>query len=143
MSSLTFLDTNVLLLAAGMHPAHKRETALAREIVRQEDCAVSVQVLGEFYAQSTRTSRSARLSREDAADWLSVWRRWPVQPNDESILDAALEVARRTNYHYYDCAIIAAAQALRCDLLLSRDMHHGHVIDGLRIENPFLPGEAA
>lgn len=137
MSGLAFLDTNVLLLAAGMHPLEARETEIANSIVATGDCALSVQVLGEFFVQATRTSRGFCLDRADAAAFVRLWTKFPVQANDARVLGVALELAQRTNYHYYDCSIIAAALALRCDVLLTRDLQHGHVIDGLTIENPF------
>jgi predicted nucleic acid-binding protein len=42
----------------------------------------------------------------------------------------------------YDGLILAAAVEARCTKLYSEDLQHGQVVEGLRIENPFL-GAAA
>jgi predicted nucleic acid-binding protein len=47
-----------------------------------------------------------------------------------------LQAAR--GYSFYDSLIIAAALEAGCTRLLSEDLQHGQVIEGLRIENPFL-----
>ena len=44
----------------------------------------------------------------------------------------------RHGLRIYDSLIIAAALEAGCDTLYSEDMQHGQVIEGIRIENPFL-----
>lgn len=50
---------------------------------------------------------------------------------------AALEI--KTIYHlsYWDAAIVAAARALGCRKLLTEDMSHGRVVEGVIISDPF------
>jgi predicted nucleic acid-binding protein len=38
---------------------------------------------------------------------------------------------------FWDALIVRAAAEARCDVLLSEDLNHGQVIDGVRIEDPF------
>ena len=53
------------------------------------------------------------------------------------IMIAALEI--KTIYHlsYWDAAIVAAARALGCRKLLTEDMSHGRVVEGVIISDPF------
>lgn len=53
------------------------------------------------------------------------------------LFDRAVRIEARFGYRYWDCAIIAAAQALGCEMLYSEDLQHGQVVDGVRIVNPF------
>ena len=55
-----------------------------------------------------------------------------------ALFHAALAVQGRWQFSFYDSLIVAAAKEAGCQRLLTEDMQHGQVIDGLRIENPFL-----
>lgn len=55
-----------------------------------------------------------------------------------TIFDNAIAIHERFGFRYSDCAIIAAAQALRCETSYSEDMQHGQKIDSVTIINPFL-----
>jgi predicted nucleic acid-binding protein len=51
---------------------------------------------------------------------------------------AALRICERYVYSTYDGLIIAAAKEACCTTLYSEDLQHGQIIEGVRIENPFL-----
>jgi predicted nucleic acid-binding protein len=51
---------------------------------------------------------------------------------------AALRICERYGFSMYDGLILAAAVEGRCTKFYSEDMQHGQVVEGLRIENPFL-----
>jgi predicted nucleic acid-binding protein len=51
---------------------------------------------------------------------------------------AALRICERYGYSVYDGLIVAAAVEAGCTKLYSEDMQHGQVVEGVRIENPFL-----
>ena len=53
-----------------------------------------------------------------------------------------MRICERYGYSVYDGLIIAAAVEGDCTRLYSEDLQHGQIIEGLRIENPFL-GPAA
>ena len=132
-----FLDTNVLLYSITTATAEIDKRDVARALIDAGDCALSVQVLNEFFYQATRANRIDRLAPEDAMALILRWRRFPVQPNDLSLFDSTWEVHCRTNYSWRDCGIVAAARAMGCQILATEDMDHGRVIDSTRIENPF------
>lgn len=132
-----FLDTNVLLYSITTAAAEIHKRDLARALIDAGDCALSVQVLNEFFHQATHAGRIDRLVPEDAMALILRWRRFPVQPNDLSLFDSTWEIHRRTNYSWWDCGIVAAARATGCDILATEDMEHGRIIDSVRIDNPF------
>ena len=137
MSALHFLDTNVLLYSISRAPdeVSKRERAIA--LLDQDDGALSVQVLQEFYVQATRTSRPDPISHPIASGLIRTWMRFAVQDNTASILTQALDLKAKYGFSYWDSAIIAAARALGCRELYSEDMAHGRDVEGVVILNPF------
>ena len=137
MTAPVFVDTNVLLYAASTADDEKDKALRAREILEAEDLALSVQVLQEFYVQATRPTRSERLSHAQAATLVEALLRFPVQETTVALMRAALETAARFRVSYWDAAIIEAARALGCDVVLSEDLNDGQDYAGVRVENPF------
>jgi predicted nucleic acid-binding protein len=132
-----FLDTNILLYSISTSAAESAKRQRARELLDDSNCALSVQVLQEFYVQATRVSRADALSHDLAVSLIRTWRRFPVQETTLAVLDAALDVVARHRFSYWDACIIAAALALDCDRLYSEDMSHGQRVGTLTIFNPF------
>jgi predicted nucleic acid-binding protein len=132
-----FVDTNVLLYSISRHPAElaKRDVAIA--LLDNDDIALSVQVLQEFYVQATRATRQDALSHEIAVGLLRTWLRFKVQEITLAIMMNALEIKASYGLSYWDAAIVAAARALNCRQLLSEDMGHGREFEGVLITNPF------
>lgn len=136
MAIKPFVDTNVLLYLTplGYKEPEKRERALS---ILEGDCTISVQVLNEFVNQALCSVRHDAMPLGRLAELVETFRAFPIVVLDLAVFNTAMSVRRRVNYPWYDCVIIAAAIAGGCDKLYSEDMQHGHVIDGVRIENPF------
>jgi len=103
-------------------------------LLEQDDGALSVQVLQEFYVQATRSTRPDPLPHEIAVGLIRTWMRFRVPEITLSILSGALEIKAA---HGFDSAIIAAARALGCGELYTEDMTHGREVEGVTIINPF------
>ena len=136
-----FLDTNVLLysISTDAAEAHKREVAVA--CLDEADNALSVQVLQEFYVQSTRASRPDALPHDLAVGLIETWLRFPVRTADLTLLREALALTERYRFSYWDAAIVAAARLSGCNELWSEDLQSGMAIGDLTIVNPFLRTE--
>ncbi|MGH7045663.1 MAG: PIN domain-containing protein [Stellaceae bacterium] len=132
-----FLDTNILLYSISRNPAEMTKRARAIELLEDDNGALSVQVLQEFYVQATRLSRAARISHEIAVRLIRTWSRFRIQEMTLSLLSGALEIKMISGFSYWDSAIVAAARALGCRVLYSEDMTHGQVVEGVTIINPF------
>jgi predicted nucleic acid-binding protein len=137
MSSLRFIDTNILLYSISRDPAETSKRDIAIALLDADDMALSVQVLQEFYVQATRASRPDALSHDIAVGLVRTWLRFKVQEITLPIMTGALEIRATYQLSYWDAAIIAAARALGCRELLSEDMSHGREIEGVTITNPF------
>ncbi|HEX3653815.1 MAG TPA: PIN domain-containing protein [Rhizomicrobium sp.] len=134
---MQFLDTNILLYSISRNRDEQRKRASAEELLSRDDCALSIQVLQEFYVQATRPTRTDALSHDIAAALVETWMRFPVQDITAAILRHALNLKKRYQFSYWDCAVIAGAHALGCEVLNSEDLKHGQIVEGLRIINPF------
>ena len=61
---------------------------------------------------------------------------WKSRPTPERY-SRALELQERYRFSFWDALIVAAALEAGCTRLLTEDLQHGQVIEGLRVENPF------
>ena len=135
---MTFIDTNILLYAVcpGSHERAKAEKA--RDILRRDHLALSVQVLQEFYVQATRPTRTQPLSHTDAAALITLWLRFHVVELSVRLMQTALRLKDRYQTSYWDAAILAAADTAGCTELLSEDLDPGQSYEAVRVINPFL-----
>ena len=134
---MRFVDTNVLLYAVSRDPEEQDKASRANEILAGRDVALSVHVLQEFYVQATRESRPDPLSHEQATQLVESFLRFPVQEITTAVMLAAVATRRRFGISYWDAAILEAARALGCDVVLSEDLRDGEDYAGVRVENPF------
>ena len=134
---MRFIDTNVLIYAVSPAPVDRAKSERALLALRSSQCALSVQVLQEFYVQSTRQIRVMALTHDEAMSFIVALSRFPVQENTLTVFHAAIQLSKRYQISYWDGAIIAAAQALGCDELLSEDLNVGQDYDGVKVVNPF------
>jgi predicted nucleic acid-binding protein len=137
MSSLGFLDTNVLVYAYDSTNPAKRRVArgLLEEAVKGMH-VISTQVLAEFAAAMLHrvTPRADPKLLAEALDVLAPVR---LIVADGEVVRRA--IAARTSYglHFYDSMIVAAAERAGCDRLLSEDFNSGQSYFGITAENPF------
>jgi predicted nucleic acid-binding protein len=132
-----FVDTNVLLYAISRDPPERAKAETANGILAGRDVGLSVQVLEEFYVQATRESRADKLAHRQAAKLIESFLRFPVQETTTAVMLAALATRDRFGLSYWDAAILEAARALGCDVVLSEDLDDGTDYAGIRVENPF------
>ena len=139
--STVFVDTNVLLYAEDQADAdkHRRARDWLRTLWLQRRGRLSVQVLNEFYVNATRKLRPA-MPAGDARAEVRRYQRWQPWLNDHATVESAWAVESRFKLSYWDALMVAAAQQQGCTLLLTEDLQHDQVIDGVRIINPFLVG---
>jgi predicted nucleic acid-binding protein len=132
-----FVDTNVLLYAVSPLATELTKRTIARDVLRQRDLAISIQVLNEFVWQSTRLGRGPGLPINIALQFTDSLSGIATQDLTKAVFDSARDLIRHLNYSWWDCLIVAAAQAQGCDILYSEDMQHGRIIDRLKIVDPF------
>lgn len=138
---LLFVDTNVLLYGVDDRDIAKRDRArqwLAACWSRR--CGrVSSQVLNELYWNARKKFPSI-LSAGDARAEVRRYQLWQPWTVDHATVESAWAVESRWQLSYWDALMVAAAQQQGCLALLTEDLQHDQVIDGVRILNPFITG---
>jgi predicted nucleic acid-binding protein len=94
-------------------------------------------VLQEFYVNVTRKIAHP-LDREVASEIVERYAAWRPISGDYELLLSAFQMERRFSLSFWDAMIAAAAVRSGAKTLLTEDLQHGQVLDGVRIENPFL-----
>ena len=135
----SFFDTNVLIyLYDDDEPGKKAEALeLFGEEVATGRAMLSTQVLQEFYVNVTRKLRPP-LSEERAENRVRDLSKLPLVRTDERVVLAAIARSRVSSFSFWDALIVEAALKGGADRLLTEDLRHGQVIEGMRVENPFL-----
>ncbi len=134
---MRFADTNILLYAISTAPEENEKARRANAVLDEGDIALSAQVLQEFYVQATRASRPDALTHAQAAGLVEAFLRFPTTPVTVEIVRAAMVTRHRFDLSYRDAAILEAARASGCEVVLSEDLPDGADYDGVRVENPF------
>ena len=132
-----FLDTNVLVYAYDTRDAAKLSTARALLADDRLDPVVSAQVLGEFYVTMTR-KLNAGFSESEVGDLVELLSDLHVVPLTRNLVLRATETSAASQLSYWDALVIEAASAAGAGVLVSEDLQHGSVVNGVTIVNPFL-----
>ncbi|HEV3375742.1 MAG TPA: PIN domain-containing protein [Thermoleophilaceae bacterium] len=139
---MQFVDTNVLLYAISREAEEQPKAARANALLDRGDVALSVQVLQEFYVQSTRETRTGRITHDQAARLVESLLVFPVADVTTALVRAAIATRERFNISYWDAAILEAARSRGCAVVLSEDLSDGQNYAGVRVENPFRAGSS-
>ncbi len=132
-----FVDTNILVYAAGKALEDRRKNQIAREILLLPRLSLSVQVLSEFIA-TARNPKKLNLSRDQETKWLREWFEFKIGAVTFLTFQKAIEMHLRNQLSHWDSLILAAAIESRCEVLYSDDLQHGQRIEGVQVINPFL-----
>jgi predicted nucleic acid-binding protein len=138
--NVDFLDTNVLVYSLDVAAADKK--LIAQQIVNNalsvQSALISYQVVQETL-NTVQRKFATPVTDDDALVLLErmLIPLMRVMPS-AALYTEALRIAQRFKFSFYDSLIVAAAQSAGCKRLLTEDMQHGQMIDGLRIVNPFI-----
>jgi len=133
-----FFDTNILIYSVDKDETVKSGPAgeLVETYLVRGKGAISVQVLREFYSASRRLG--SPLSEEQAREMVDYFATFRTLSEDVGMV---LGAARRTgelSISFWDALIVEAALKAGADRLFTEDLQHGQIIEGMRVENPFL-----
>lgn len=137
MTARRFVDTNILIYAATARNEAPDKFAVAERIVRQDLICLSAQVLQEFFVNVTWKPKEP-LTPDDARVWVYRLAEFPCAEIDAPIVKAALSISQRHRIHYWDAAILAAAERLGAAVVYTEDLNHGQTYGSVRVENPFI-----
>ena len=137
MKGRVFFDTNVLVYADDRGAGKKTfvAQALIADALRANRGVVSTQVLQEFFVITTR---KLGVPSEAARRKVELLARFDVVPVQLELILGGIDLHRLHGLSFWDALIVRAASTAGCARLLTEDLQHGQVIDGVRVENPFV-----
>lgn len=138
MIARVFVDTNVFVYARQASEPLKQAVALEwlEKLWSEGSGRTSVQVLNECYAALTRKARPTEAA-PDAWDYTRTLIEWNPLPLDADLALRARALEERYRLNWWDCLIVAAAQAQCCPVLLTEDLQHRATYGSVTVRNPF------
>jgi predicted nucleic acid-binding protein len=136
-TSRAFLDTNVLVYADdAKFPAKQlKAVELIEHHLRLRTGVISIQVLQEYF---TAVLRKLNLDAGLAKRKILVYAKFHVaEPKVNTVL-SAIDLHRIHGISFWDASILQSAKETGCTVLLTEDLQHGQVFEGVKIVNPFL-----
>ena len=137
-----FIDSNVLVYMYDTSEPRKQRLSeeLVKGLLRIENGAVSVQVLGEFFNNVTRRIANPLTIQEAdrAVEAISSSPTLDVLNIDLPMVRRAISTHSRYGTTYWDSLIIAAAERAGCSAILSEDFNSGQSYHGILAVNPFV-----
>jgi predicted nucleic acid-binding protein len=135
----SFVDSNVLVYLFDQDSPAKK--AVAQRILETEGVAgnllLSTQVLQEFYVTVTR-KLAKPLKPETALEAVSRFAAFSIVTVDVPLILGAISRSRKDALSFWDSLIIDGALRSGAQRLWSEDLQHGRIVNGMRIENPFV-----
>lgn len=138
MNAPAFFDTNVLVY---MHdPAAPFKRQVARDLFLRHRAArtivLSTQVLQEFHVAVMRRLPALPIREiRSLVSNLARLRIVTIQP--AHILDA-ISVQASLKLSFWDSLILRSAKEAGAAILLTEDLSHGRIYDGVEVRNPFM-----
>lgn len=137
MKERSFIDTNILVYTDDAEATFKADISseLLVQAVQSGLGVISTQILQEYFVASTRKRgvqvdiAKQRVQFFSRLQWVSI------SAND---VLSAIDLHRLHGLSFWDALVVQSARNARCTVLLSEDMQHGRIFDGVRVHNPFL-----
>jgi predicted nucleic acid-binding protein len=138
MNGKTFVDTNILIYAHDTDAGDKHSKArdLIRSLWDDGSGTLSTQVLQEFYV-TVRRKIPRPLLPAQARGIIESYLVWEVVQNAPASILRASELEERYQLSFWDALIIGAAMEANAERILTEDLNHGQMVEGVLIVNPF------
>lgn len=140
MTERIFFDTDITLYCFDTREPRKQERA--KDLLAYGASSglgiVSYQVLQEFCCAASNTRRMTLATGKIMAFVTHFFEPMNRVPAGAELLAQALQTKENTQYAFYDCLILAAAQQAGFTTVYSEDMQHQQTVGGVRIVNPFI-----
>ena len=138
------LDTNILIYAdtsADPNDRHAKAVKIFSRLMEPEVIAcIPLQVLGEFINVCRHKNiLSLQLAANRLVNYAKVFQT-PHTLLEDQIAASILSAGHKLQF--FDALIITVAARAGAKLLLSEDMQDGLEVEGLRVVNPFVAGNA-
>ena len=134
---MTFVDSNVFVYALDRDANAKQSSArriVADAFAPQSNYRISSQVLAEFASVSIR---KLKIATPLLLELLTEMKRISRTAVDDALVSRAVEIQGIYGIQFYDAQIVAAAERLGCDKILTEDLNDGQMYCSIVAVNPF------
>ena len=134
---MTFVDSNVFVYAIDKNATAKQKKArriVADAFAVRATYRISSQVLAEF---SSVCIRKLGIDTPLLLSLLSEMCKISHVAIDNALVSRAVEIQGIYGIQYYDAQIVAAAERIGCDKILTEDLNDGQMYCGIMAVNPF------
>jgi predicted nucleic acid-binding protein len=134
----TFLDSNIFVYAVDKSDKPRRQKARSaiRNLIKSGSGVVSTQVAQEFYVVATKKLGVDPLAAKRVLHMMS---QLEVVSIDLDLISSAVDCSILSKISFWDALIVVSARSSGCKTLLSEDLGHAQIINGVRVQNPFKP----
>ncbi len=134
--SRTFVDSNIFLYAIDRADPSRRQKArsIIRELLRAGKGVISTQIAQEFYVIATKKLKVDPLAAKRVVELMG---QFDILSIDLDLIFRAIDCSILSRISFWDALVVVAAQVGGCRMLLSEDLGHSQVINGVRVSNPF------
>ena len=138
MSVNVFIDTNIWVYTIDQRCIDKNKQARQFILNLQKDSqtniVMSTQVLQEFFSVTTKKLKQDKVAMEKIVHEMA---QMPLIHTDFSLIAEAMKISIVHHLTLWDALMVCASKRMKCSILYSEDLHNGHIIDGVKIINPF------
>ena len=135
-------DTNILIYSVQETEEDRHQVAaeLVERAIRRGRCVQTLQSLCEFFNVATR---KVGMAPQAAARFIDRWQiAAAVEAASATDLADAMRAVREHGLQFWDAMLWATARRAGARTLITEDFQDGRVIEGVRIVDPFVAGNA-
>lgn len=137
MMSKVFIDTNILVYCIDDNNIKKKNKCrtILHQIESENVGVISTQVLQEYYVTLTKKFTVDPILVKKIID---TFQHFEIVTISFSIIKDAIDCHIVNKISFWDSLIITCAKYAECEKILTEDLNHMQVLDGVQIINPFL-----
>lgn len=133
---MKFVDTNVLIYFIDSRNTAKQSIARAvlANAIGSRQYVISAQVLNEF---ANVALKKLGMTEDEVRQYIEAFHHIHVVFQQSGWAVRALEIRKQYRLQFYDSLMLAAAEFVGCDEILTEDLNDGQIYCGVKAVNPF------
>ena len=133
---MKFIDTNVFVYFVDSRNRTKQAVARAVlvDAIGSRQHVISSQVLNEF---ANVVLKKLAMTEDEIRRYVEAFQNIVVVYQQRGWTERALEIRKQYGLQFYDSLLLAAAESVGCDEILTEDLGDGQIYCGIKAVNPF------
>ena len=133
---MKFVDTNVLIYFIYSRNTAKQSIARAvlANAIGSRQYVISTQALNEF---ANVALKKLGMTEDEVRQYIEAFQHIHVVFQQSGWTVRALEIRKQYGLQFYDSLLLAAAESVGCDEILTEDLGDGQIYCGIKAVNPF------